>query len=186
MRRAQSAWQMPPPEQQRGPVRSPSSRYASSNMSRATSASSLYGLGGPQSQLRSPDAYQQPQGPSAGFYNGGMGVYSPQSSQPRTPMGLQQQSYGRPHHGYDGGMATASPIVDYSAYGGNAFPTGLVANSVGPFQDYSQGMPGAMRYEDRARSIRSPLLEEFRANRHRRWDLAVRLASSLFLVFEAF
>lgn len=40
-------------------------------------------------------------------------------------------------------------------------------------------MVGGMRYEDRMRGLRSPLLEEFRANRHRRWDLTVRRCSHL-------
>jgi hypothetical protein len=33
---------------------------------------------------------------------------------------------------------------------------------------------GGLRYDDRVRAVRSPLLDEFRTNRHRRWELQVR------------
>jgi len=60
---------------------------------------------------------------------------------------------------------------DFGAY---PYSSGLVGGdprNVSNFNDPYGGMVGGMRYEDRMRGYRSPLLEEFRANRHRRWDL---------------
>lgn len=67
--------------------------------------------------------------------------------------------------------------LDYSAYGGSPYLGG-------GYNDAYQGMPGASRYEDRARGMRSPLLEEFRANRHRRWDLSVSSTFSRSLMMQ--
>lgn len=66
-----------------------------------------------------------------------------------------------------GGLSGGNGFTGYPPY------TTALVTANGGYPDPYGGMVGGMRYEDRMRGLRSPLLEEFRANRHRRWDLTV-------------
>lgn len=148
------AWQMP----DRSPTRSPSNSYNPSGRAGA-------GGGYPGQMFPSPAAaaaaaqqmQHQQQQQQQSFYNPAAAL----SVGGQRGMGYQSQGRVGPS-GYP-------EQLDYAAYGGTPYGGGL-----GGFADPYRGMPGASSYQDRSsRGMRSPLLEEFRANRHRRWDLSV-------------
>lgn len=146
-RRPGPGWQMG----DRSPTRSPTSSF---NMSAA-------GRGAASGAYR-PDL----------MYSGGGGNPQLQQSLYNTPPNMPGQRV----MGYQTqGRLNASGYpdqLDYSAFGATPYGGG---NMPSYGADAYRAMPGASRYEDRARGMRSPLLEEFRANRHRRWDLSVCL-----------
>lgn len=147
----------------RSPTRTPNNSFNPAMSGRGAAASGYPGQMFPSPAAAAAAAAQM----QSSFYN-------PAVSMGQRGLSYQGQAAGRM------GAAGYPEQLDYSAYGGTPY-AGAMANFADPYR----GMPGASSYQDRSsRGMRSPLLEEFRANRHRRWDLSVRLTyDSIFFIF---
>ena len=130
--------------------------------------------------------------------------YSPATSQQSlTPYGLAPGgSFGSPlvdrHSTFSPGVISHQQLVQQQNMlfrGMRATPEYTAPGPSGSLLGYGGGYGGngysgngydgnggnAHRYEDMGRIMRSPLLEEFRSNRHRSWELMVSLPSRSFV-----
>ena len=105
---------------------------------------------------------------SAASYARGMpssGYSTRQSPYPVNGYYAQPQLQQQPYYS----QPTAGPRYSQNAYMQDPISQ-INYHNQGFAEPYGQGQ--SMRYDDRPRAVKAPILEEFRANRHRQWGLA--------------